>query len=42
MSLPYARDIVFARDVAVLHTSVSCPYLKNDVAQGLSISKNTQ
>ena len=42
MNLPYARATVSAHDVAVLSTSVSCLYLKNDVAHGLSISNNTQ
>jgi len=42
MSLAYARATVFARDVAVLRTSAPYLYLKNDVAHGLSISKNTQ
>ena len=43
MSLPYARVTISARDAAVLRTSAHCLYLKkNDVAHGLSISKNTQ
>ena len=42
MSLPYARVTVSARDAAALCTSAPCLYLKNDVAHGLSISKNTQ
>ena len=42
MSLPYARATVSTRDVVALRTSVPCLYLKNDVAHGLSISKNTQ
>ena len=42
MNLPYASATVSARDAAVLHTSAPCLYLKNDVAHGLSISKNTQ
>ena len=42
MSLPYARATVSARDVAILRASAPCLYLKNDVAHGLSISKNTQ
>ena len=42
MSLPYARATVSARDAAVLRTSAPCLDLKNDVAYGLSISKNTQ
>ena len=41
MSLPYARATVSARDAAVLRISAPCLYLKNDVAHGLSISKNT-
>ena len=41
MNLRYARDIVSARDDVVLCTSAPCLYLKNDVAHGLSISKNT-
>ena len=42
MSLPYARDTVFACDAAILRTSAPCIYLKNDMAHGQSISKNTQ
>ena len=42
MNLPYARATVSAHDVAVLRTSAPCLYLKNDVAHGLSISRNTQ
>ena len=42
MNLPYARAPVSACDAAVLHTSAPYLYLKNDVAHGLSISKNTQ
>ena len=41
MSLPYARAIVSARDAAALRTNAPYLYLKNDVAHGLSISKNT-
>ena len=42
MNLPYARATVSARDAAVLRTSAPSLYLKNDLAHGLSISKNTQ
>ena len=42
MSLPYARAMVSARNVTVIHTWVSCLYLKNDVAHDLSILKNTK
>ena len=41
-NVPYARATVSARDAAVLRTSAPCLYLKNYVAHGLSISKNTQ
>ena len=41
MSLPYARATVSARDAAILRTSASCLYLKNDMTHSLSISKNT-
>ena len=42
MNLPHARATVSACDVAVLHTSAPCLYLKNDMAHDQSISKNTQ
>ena len=42
MNIPYARATVSARDAAVLRIGAFCLYLKNDVAHGLSISKNTQ
>jgi len=42
MSLLYARVTVSTRDTAILHTSAPCLHLENDVAHGLSISKNTQ
>ena len=41
MSLPYACATVSARDTFVLRTCAHCLYLKNDVAHGLIISKNT-
>ena len=42
MSLLYACATVSPPDAVVLRTGASCLYLKNDVAHGLSILKNTQ
>ena len=42
MSLPYARVTVSIRDATAHRISASCLNQKNDVAHGLSISKNTQ
>ena len=42
MNLPYARVTISVCDVAVFYTCAPCLYLKNDVARGLSISKNSK
>ena len=34
--------MAFARDATVIRTWAPCLYMKNDVAHGLSILKNTQ
>ena len=39
---PNARATTSTCDAAFIHTSALYLYLKNDMAHGLSISKNTQ
>ena len=42
MNLPYARGTVSAHDAVVLNKTAPCLELKNNVAHGLSISKNAK